>query len=119
MLPGVGNGIGSKIDARRVLRALSQFRRAVSGSATDVEHPGVRGEPRGVGVARQMLSPEVVVHLTGDDSLSRELAHGIGTPALILAFTSTRHRKWSWPYTGPSEGSICRASALSIQSQMA
>src|SRR6185437_7513762 len=99
---------------------MRQLRHAVSGAASEIEGAPGRSEARRKSVAGHMLGPQIVVDFAGDNAFARELRHDAAAPAPTRAFTSTRQGKWNWPYTAPSSDfSIWRATALSIQSQIA
>lgn len=83
------------IDSNRDCRLTPEFRRAVAGSASDIENAFPGGEARGEMISRDVLGPEIVIDFAGDDTLAREFAHAVFTP--IREFTSTRQGKWKWP----------------------
>src|SRR5579872_7573736 len=70
---GIFHGIRGDIEARDLQSGLRQFGGAVAGAAACVEDAFPFRETGGESVARDVLAPQVVIHLAGNDSLTGEL----------------------------------------------
>ena len=69
---------------------LRQFGRAVARAAAGVQHALAARQPRGEGVARQVLVQQIRLHLAGDDALPRELSQCLLSSERLRPLPSAR-----------------------------
>src|SRR6185369_13637390 len=97
MFIGVGDRFRRKIDACRRSCYLREVGSSVAGAAAQVEDATPLREASRQCVTGNVLGPQIVINLPGNDAFAREFAHGAVTlprsPLPTLAFTLTRHSR--------------------------
>jgi len=91
MLNGIRDRFRRGVKPNGAGRNAREIRGPVARPAARVEDLPAGGESGRQSVSGQVFCPEIVIHLAGNHSFSRELTHGVGAP--IFVFTATRQSR--------------------------
>jgi len=93
MAVGVVDRFWRQVDSHGGRGYMGEISSSVSGTATEVENAAPHREARCQRVASDVLPPQIVIDLAGNDAFSCEFAHGVTTLLPTLVFTLTRQSK--------------------------